>query len=76
MVEDSLSQESSFILHMQCAGGIGSGVAGGCDGLLHSSVLDELRRCQHGNDVLVEALSAGLHGLCANYSMVMGLCGT
>ncbi|KAL1476111.1 hypothetical protein MTO96_036765 [Rhipicephalus appendiculatus] len=62
VVEDSWSHESPSILHMQSAEGIVSGIAGGCDGLQHSSVLDELRLCQRGNDILVEALPAGLHG--------------
>uniref|UniRef100_A0A224YIE9 Secreted protein n=1 Tax=Rhipicephalus zambeziensis TaxID=60191 RepID=A0A224YIE9_9ACAR len=62
VVEDSWSYESPSILHMQSAEGIVSGIAGGCDSLQHSSVLDELRRCQRGNDILVEALPAGLHG--------------
>lgn len=49
---------------MQSAGGIGSGIAGGCDSVQHSSVMNELKWL-HENDILVEALSAALRASAA-----------
>lgn len=61
---DSWSHESPFILCVQSAGGIGSGIAGGCDSVQHSSVMNELKWL-HENDILVEALSAALRASAA-----------